>query len=80
MGALGIRVERPEEIAPAMEKALEAHHLINITFGIQNVYTVSETLCGVKEWLETALEEATASIALAIAPTNIDDLNVGSQG
>ncbi|HBK80958.1 MAG TPA: hypothetical protein DDZ83_15020, partial [Nitrospinae bacterium] len=24
MGALGIRVERPEEIAPAMEKALGA--------------------------------------------------------
>lgn len=62
--------------ARAMEKALAGNRLANMTFGIQNVYTLSETLCGVKEWLGAAMDDAISSIDLDIPPTNIDELEV----
>jgi len=64
--------------ARAMAKAFAAHELQNMAFGIENVYTVSETLCGVKEWLRDAIAEATDSNSLdtAITETNLDGLNV----
>lgn len=44
-------------------------------FGIENVYTVSETLCSVKEWLRESVAEA-SSIDFEPQTTNLDELNV----
>jgi hypothetical protein len=43
--------------ATAMENAFATLKLINMTFGIEDVYTVSEVLCGVKEWLREISDE-----------------------
>jgi hypothetical protein len=43
--------------AAAMEKAFTTHKLTDMTFGIQHVYTVSEVLCGIKEWLREIATE-----------------------
>jgi hypothetical protein len=37
----------------AMWKSIERNGLRNISFGLEDVYTESETLCGVKEWLKS---------------------------
>ncbi|KAH7346271.1 hypothetical protein BKA65DRAFT_273898 [Rhexocercosporidium sp. MPI-PUGE-AT-0058] len=63
--------------ARAMEKALAANQFENVAFAIENVYTVSETLCGVKEWLTTAMDDAGESIDLKAQSRNIDELNEG---
>ncbi|KAL2060581.1 hypothetical protein VTL71DRAFT_9222 [Oculimacula yallundae] len=63
--------------AKAMAKAIAANKLQNMTFGIENVYTVSETLCGVKEWLLDTIAEATTSIELDQQGTNLNDINEG---
>ncbi len=67
--------------AKAMSKAISKGHLQNMTFGIENVYTVSETLSGVKEWLRDSIAEATLSVDLD-QPTviNLNELNVSGQG
>jgi hypothetical protein len=61
--------------ARALQKAITTHGLRDITFGIENVYTVSETLCGVKEWLRETVAEA-SSIDFETQTTNLDELNV----
>lgn len=61
----------------AVEKALDTHHLQGMTFGIQNVYTLSETLCGVKEWLTATIEAASYSLDLGPQLSNLDELKVG---
>jgi hypothetical protein len=65
--------------ARALEKAIAKHNLQNISFGIENVYTVSETLCGVKEWLRNAIAEARPSTDLGHRTTNLDELNVSAR-
>jgi hypothetical protein len=62
--------------ARGVQKALEIHSLQRMTFGIQNVYTLSETLCGVKEWLTATIEEASISLDLGPQTSNLDELNV----
>jgi hypothetical protein len=62
--------------ATAVENALARNGLSNMHFGIQNVYTLSETLCGVKEWLTATIEEASISIDLGPQTSNLDELNV----
>jgi hypothetical protein len=44
--------------ARAMRRAIQDQGLQNIHFGVEEVYTVSETLCGVKEWLKDTITEA----------------------
>jgi hypothetical protein len=66
--------------ARAMEKAITTNNLHNMTFGIENVYTVSETLCGVKEWLRDNIAEATVSVDLDQQTINLDELNVSRTG
>jgi hypothetical protein len=63
--------------ARALQKAVITHGLKNIIFGIENVYTVSETLCGVKEWLRETFSEA-SSIDFEPQTTNLDELNVST--
>jgi hypothetical protein len=62
--------------ARALKKAIEIHELRNMTFGIENVYTVSETLCGVKEWLRETVAEAALSDDFDPQAINLDELNV----
>jgi hypothetical protein len=62
--------------ARALKKAIEIHELENMTFGIENVYTVSETLCGVKEWLREIEAEGSSSGDFDPQTTNLDELNV----
>jgi hypothetical protein len=62
--------------ARSVQKALEIHNLQTMTFGIQNVYTLSETLCGVKQWLTETIEEASRSNDLLPQTSNLDELNV----
>lgn len=62
--------------ARAVEEAIHKSKLKNIKFGIENVYTVSETLCGVKEWFRDAIAEAASSDDL-IEGTNLDELKEG---
>ena len=62
-----------------MAKAIAANDLQGMVFGIENVYTVSETLCGVKEWLRDTIAEATTSLDLDVQGTNLDELNVREQ-
>ena len=58
-----------------MQKAMAANSLLDMKFGIEQVYTESETLCGVKEWLQ---DSTTASSAgLAKPPTHMDEYQVG---
>jgi hypothetical protein len=64
--------------ARAMRKAINAHNLRNKQFDVQNVYTVSETLCGVKEWLRETIAEAEMSNDLDQEGTNLDDFNVST--
>ncbi|KAH6714155.1 hypothetical protein BKA61DRAFT_56377 [Leptodontidium sp. MPI-SDFR-AT-0119] len=61
----------------SMGKALAANQLENIAFAIENVYTVSETLCGVKEWLTATMDDAEESIDLEPQSTNVDELSEG---
>ncbi|PMD33385.1 hypothetical protein L207DRAFT_535414 [Hyaloscypha variabilis F] len=62
--------------ARALQKAITTQGLGNMTFGIENVYTVSETICGVKEWLRETVAEA-SSIDFETHTTNLDELNEG---
>lgn len=64
--------------ARAMRKAIDAHKLQNMRFDVENVYTVSETLCGVKEWLREAIAEAEISNDLDQEGTNLDEFNVSN--
>jgi hypothetical protein len=66
--------------AKAMTKAISKSSLQNMNFGIENVYTVSETLCGVKEWLRERVAEATFSIDLDQQVINLNELNVSGRG
>ncbi|TVY50003.1 hypothetical protein LOCC1_G000105 [Lachnellula occidentalis] len=71
--------QRVAEIgSKAVHKALTTHGLSNMVFGIENVYTVSETLCGVKEWLTTAADEDT-SMPVDFDPqsSNLDEIQEG---
>lgn len=63
-----------------MTKAISKSSLQNMNFGIENVYTVSETLCGVKEWLRERVAEATFSIDLDQQVINLNELNVSGRG
>ncbi|KAF4624696.1 hypothetical protein G7Y89_g13472 [Cudoniella acicularis] len=63
--------------ARAMREAISSLGLQNMVFGIENVYTVSETLCGAKEWLKDTVREATVSLDLVSDPKNLDQLNEG---
>ncbi|KUJ18610.1 uncharacterized protein LY89DRAFT_774460 [Mollisia scopiformis] len=61
--------------ARALQKGIADYDLKNISFGVENVYTVSETLCGVKEWLRETVAEA-SSIDFEAQSTNLDELNL----
>lgn len=63
----------------ALQKAITKLGLKNMTFGIEKVYTVSETLCGVKEWLRETVAEGYSSVDYDPQPTNLDELNVSRQ-
>jgi len=66
--------------ARAMVKAIVAYQLQDMVFGIENVYTVSETLCGVQEWLRDTIAEASESTDLDMQGTkNLDVLSVCTQ-
>lgn len=41
-----------------MNAAIKSNNLPDIKFGIQNVYLVSETICGCKAWLRSLVSEA----------------------
>jgi hypothetical protein len=60
----------------AMEMALASHNAENIVFGLEYVYTVSETICGVKEWLRETVYELSATKDLVPQQTNLDELQV----
>jgi hypothetical protein len=62
--------------ARAMQKAITRHALKNVVFGLEHVYTVSETICGVKEWLRETVSELSAAKDLDRQQTNLEDLNV----
>lgn len=64
--------------ARALQKAIAKHELKNMTFGIENVYTVSETLCGVKEWLRETVAESSSSTDFDPQTVNLDELNVST--
>ncbi|PVH78385.1 hypothetical protein DL98DRAFT_422182 [Cadophora sp. DSE1049] len=59
----------------AMKKALATNQLQRATFEIENVYTVSETLCGVKEWLAAEMDDD-ESLDLVQSTANIEELSV----
>lgn len=64
--------------ARAMAKAIAANDLKDMTFGIENVYTLSETLCGIKECLRSTIATAstTDDIDLNLKAKNFNELNV----
>lgn len=61
----------------AMKKALSDHKLENVIFGLEHVYTVSETICGVKEWLRETVSEFSAVEDSDSLRTNLDELQDG---
>ncbi|TVY83310.1 hypothetical protein LSUE1_G001552 [Lachnellula suecica] len=63
--------------ARAVIKALAANKLSDMSFGLENVFTHSETISGIKEWLRTAIEAAEHSIDLSPQKLNIDGLEEG---
>ncbi|KAF4631492.1 hypothetical protein G7Y89_g6638 [Cudoniella acicularis] len=54
--------------ARAMGHAISSLGLENVVFGIEDVYTVSETMCGVKEWLRDIVGEVAVSLDLVSNP------------
>jgi hypothetical protein len=64
--------------ARAVRLALVANDLPDMIFGIENVYTVSETLCGVKEWLSATIEDASMSVDLGPQTLNLDELQASN--
>ena len=63
----------------ALQKAIATHGLSNMIFGIENVYTVSDTLCGIKEWLRDIVAEP-SSEDFHLLTRNLDKLNVSRLG
>jgi hypothetical protein len=61
----------------AMKEAIAHYSLENVVFGLEHVYTVSETICGVKEWLRETVSELSATQDLDPQLTNLDELKVG---
>ena len=62
--------------ARAMRRALTSHCFEDMTFKAKNVYTVSETLCGVKEWLRDDTAKRFDSTEFNPPPINLDEINV----
>jgi hypothetical protein len=62
--------------AKSMQRALKMNEISGMKFGIENVFTVSETLCGVKEWLTATIEDASMSVDLGPQVLNLDELQV----
>ena len=58
----------------AMKRAIADYAPINVVFGLENVYTVSETICGIKEWLRETVSELSAAEDLNPQQTNLDEL------
>ncbi|KAK0120220.1 hypothetical protein ONS95_011626 [Cadophora gregata] len=63
--------------AGAIKKALATNQLQSAAFAIENVYTVSETLCGVKEWLAATMDDEEGSLDFVQSTKNIAELSVG---
>jgi hypothetical protein len=59
----------------ATTRALDALK-IHMAFGLESVYPVSETLCGVREWLRTTIAEAATSNELEPPKTYMDEFQV----
>lgn len=53
-----IHAQLAQSAATAMRKAISNNKLHLSTFNIQNVWTTSETICGVKEWFQGLAEES----------------------
>jgi len=62
--------------AKAMHKSLKNNGISSLKFGIENVFTVSETLCGVKEWLTATIEDASISVDLGPQVSNLAEIQV----
>jgi hypothetical protein len=62
--------------ARAMSKAIQNLSLQNIQFGIEDVFTVSETLCGVKQWLGESIPETAESRDDHEESINLGEINV----
>lgn len=60
----------------AMSQAMERQNLDWLKFSMENVYTVSETLCGAKEWLKEVISDSIESEDPNAERNNIEDLNV----
>jgi hypothetical protein len=74
-----LRTKVAEIGARAMTNAIAANGLKNVVFGVENVYTVPETLCGAKEWLRDTLAETRALVDMGFQRTNLDEINVRQQ-
>jgi hypothetical protein len=62
--------------ARSVKKALELHGLETMAFGIQDVYTLSETECGAKQWLAAAINDEALELDLSPKALNLDELTV----
>jgi len=62
--------------AMSMSSAIKKHRLQGITFGTEYVYTVSETICGVREWLGNAIAYAAIPSEGDQQGINLDELEV----
>lgn len=60
----------------AMKKAIAGYNPESVVFGLEHVYTVSETICGIKEWLRETVSDLSATEGLVPQPTNLDELQV----
>jgi hypothetical protein len=60
----------------AMKRAIAEYAPSNVVFGLEHVYTVSETICGIKEWLRETVSELSATEGLEPQQTNLDELKV----
>jgi hypothetical protein len=60
----------------AVKGAIQTHGLTGIKFDIEDVYTVSETLSGIKEWLRDTVSEASSSEEFDQQKVNLDELDV----
>ncbi|KAL3427239.1 hypothetical protein PVAG01_00748 [Phlyctema vagabunda] len=60
-----------------MQKILAEDEEGSLKFEMQDVYTVSETLCGAKEWLKEVVFDASEAENYFDSPDSLNDLQVG---
>lgn len=72
-----IHAQLSQSAARAMQKAISSNHLTHLSFRIADIFTTSETICGVKEWLQDPTEGVKMSSDFrAEAKSNFDWINV----